>query len=95
MCSYFTTLRLHQPHRYYIGAKFKIVLLKRTIKTAKIINVKSFTINKINDFISYLDTGMTAGDLMMMLQTMYKNYHVDWDTQLLDFILFGTLTKDT
>jgi hypothetical protein len=89
-CPYFTTIRLHDPKRFYVGAEFDIVLQKKTLKGARIIDVRSFTIDRINDFISYLDSGLNAGDLTIMLQTMYKNYCVNWNNQLLDFILFET-----
>jgi hypothetical protein len=87
-CKAFTTLRLHNPAKFQVGNEYQIELKGERLGTAQIISIKSFTIDKLNDFISYLDTAYNAERCDALIRTMYKNKNINWNTQLLDFILF-------
>jgi hypothetical protein len=43
--------------------------------------------SKINDYIALLDTGYPAAECQDLIRKMYKNKNINWDTQLIDFIL--------
>jgi hypothetical protein len=94
-CDAFTTLRLSWPQNYRVGLQ-KEVLLKgsraqnyayQSKGWAAIIDVKRLKLEQINDYIALLDTGLLAAECQDMIRTMYKYKPINWDTQLLDFIL--------
>lgn len=89
-CTVFTTLRLHSP-KYYVGAKFEIMLKSKHLKFAQVVQVKVLKLSEINEYIGGLDTGYSAKETQELIKTMYSKYNLDWKTQSLDFILLRTL----
>lgn len=86
-CRCFTTIRLHNPKKYFIGAVFS-VFLKGILKgRAEVIGVKICTIKDISEYVARLDTGYSAEECQKMLREMYKNKPIVWERQLLDFCL--------
>ncbi len=87
-CNAFTTMRLHNPVKYCVGA-VKHIYLKGVWKgDAKILDVRCIHLSDINLFISYLDTGLSPEDCRQMLRNMYKNRPgINWETQLIDLCL--------
>jgi transposase-like protein len=57
---------------------------------AKIFAIKEIKLADIDDYIAYLDTGYNVEKTKDILKKMYLSSQIDWDTQLLDYIL---LTK--
>lgn len=87
-CECFTTLRLHNPTKYCVGA-IKNVKLKDISKgRAVIIGVQSFLLEHISEYVARLDTGLSAVECKQMIRTMYKNNpRINWSSQQLDFVL--------
>lgn len=87
-CNSFTTMRLHNPVKYCVGA-IKQIYLKGVWKgNAKIIEVRRIYLSDINQFIAKLDTGLSAEDCRQVIRTMYKNRPgINWETQLIDLCL--------
>lgn len=83
----FTTLRLHNDNKYKVNSRYEIELNNQIQGVATIHNIKTLTLNQLNNYITYLDTGYNVTEAKKILQTMYKNKPIDWDTQKLDFIL--------
>lgn len=68
---YFTTIRV--PNNYYkVGEVYDIVLKKQPQFKAKILEIKSFNIEKLNNFVSYLDAGLSVEAMTKLFNTMYK-----------------------
>lgn len=86
-CKSFTTIRLHNPVKYCIGATFKVYLKGVYKGCAKVLDVKRFTIKDINNYVSYLDTGYSPDECRRIIKEMYKKKPIDWNTQLFDFCL--------
>lgn len=87
-CDCFTTIRLHNPIKYCLGATFKVYLKGRYKGRAKLVDVRSVTIDQINNFISYIDTGYNAEECRKIIRTIYKQKRaINWKTQLFDFCL--------
>jgi uncharacterized protein YqfB (UPF0267 family) len=90
-CNSFTTLRLRNDRKYYVGSKAGIYL-KNTFKgNATIVGVSHFTIDKINEFIARVDTGYSADECKNIIKEMYKNSTppIDWRTKQLAFCLIA------
>jgi hypothetical protein len=83
----FTTLRLHNPRKYQRGAKYLIDCKGQTRGVAVLHEIRTFTLASLNEFITYLDTGYNVPETVKLLQTMYKNKGIEWQTQQLDFCL--------
>lgn len=90
----FTTLRLKNNNKYRYERTYNIILIekfwpeKRVNKgEAIIVDMRHFKIEKINQFIAYIDTGYSSEECKKMIRTMYKNKNIDWDRQLLSLIL--------
>ena len=95
----FTTIRL-QSNKYKIGETYFIDLQtgRRKISMGKAVctDIKNFTIDKINNYIAFLDTGYPPEECRQIIQTMYKNHTpvIDWNTQQISLILLVKV-KDT
>ena len=83
----FTTIRLHNPNKYKRNGLYKIECNGKATGIAKIKDIRTFPLASLNDFITYLDTGYNVAETVKLLQTMYKNKSVQWETQKLDFCL--------
>ena len=88
-CKAFTSIRL--SNTYKISDEYKIVLQPKNqmpvVKgIAKIIDIKKFSIDQVNDFISYLDTGYSKKECIDIINRMYPS--ADWTKQKLSLILF-------
>lgn len=86
-CKVFTTLRLHNENKYFIGNKFEIHLKKQFVKKVEVISVKAIFLTQINDFIAGIDTGYSTEECRDIIYKMYKNKNLDWNIQKMDFIL--------
>lgn len=74
-CKAFTTLRLYDPKKYRIGIEYEVFLIDKMIKKIEIIDIKVVEYKKINNFISYLDTGYSLGETKTILSRMYPFMH--------------------
>lgn len=93
-CGSFTTMRLHDPIKYSVGA-VKQVYLKGIWKgSARIIDVKRLHLSDINLFTAKLDTGLPPEDCRRLIRTLHKNRPgINWDTQLIDLCLLEYLKE--
>lgn len=89
----FTTIRLRNDKKFRVGETYYIDLNDKNRKisfgVAIIHDIKYFTIDKLNSFISYLDTGYNVDECKRIIETMYKNSvpPINWSTQELSLIL--------
>lgn len=84
----FTTIRLHNPHKYKLGDNYEVAIKEKPLGTASLVDLKKITLRMLDNFTARLDTGYSANDTIKLLQQMYKNKNINWDTQILDVCLF-------
>jgi uncharacterized protein YqfB (UPF0267 family) len=86
-CNAFSTIRLKQPSKYVLGEIYEIYLKKeqKPLFNAQIMDIKYFTIDKINEFMAYIDTGYSKEKCQNIIRTMYPK--VDFEIKELCFIL--------
>jgi hypothetical protein len=90
-CKAFTTIRLSNSQKYIVDREYWI-RLKSEIKSKAILRaVNHFTIDKLNDFISFLDTGYNAFECKKILRRMYPK--VDFERNTLCLILFEQVER--
>lgn len=81
----FTTLRLEDEKKYYVGAG-KMVKLKSHEKGKAIIRgVKPLMLDQINDYIAYIDTGYDSAECKNIIRRMYST--VDFTQKRLVLVL--------
>ena len=90
-CNYYTTIRLHSKTRFE-GQKLKVVLKNEFLHDAQIIKIENCVLSQIGDRTAYLDTGYNRDGFCNIIQTMYKNKGIDWNTQVLDVIIIKRLS---
>jgi len=93
----FTTLRLKNP-KYQVGTSYEICLKKgksgfATLFVARIIDIKDIRLSGITEYIALLDTGYRASECKAIVRNIYSKSHLNWDTQLLSFILLRKESK--
>ncbi len=88
---YFTTIRLKDVRRFRHGETYEIHLRKgkesQFLSVASIVGIRHIKITEINEFIAGLDTGYSAEECKEIIKRMYQVKNIDWNTQLLSFIL--------
>lgn len=94
-CNSFTTIRLHNPRKYCIDAVMSVYLKGIWKGDVKVLDVKTISLDQINNYISMLDMGLSPDKGKEVIRTMYKKYPgVNWQTQQIDLILLGYI-KDS
>lgn len=91
-CDCFTTIRLHNPQKYKVKQVYHILLNDNLIKEAIILDIKTISFSQINNFIAYLDTGLSVEECKGLLKRMYYKIK-DIENQKFDFILLKTIRK--
>jgi hypothetical protein len=99
-CDNFTTIRLFNDKRYYVGARYEIILRQGSRQVnkgpAEIMAVKHILLAELDEFAARLDTGYSLLQTREIIKTIYKNYSptVDWRCQLLSVSLFTKIKQD-
>jgi uncharacterized protein YqfB (UPF0267 family) len=86
-CNAFTTLRLRNDRKYYVGARVNIWLNNNFKGAGTIVAVSIFTLDKINESVARVDTGYSAEECKNIIRKMYegKSPKIDWKTKELSF----------
>lgn len=84
-CKAFTTIRLYNPNKHFEGNQVNIWLKGGARGTGTIKAVKPFLLEKLNPFISYLDTGYSVEECRNIILKMYPS--INFQTKQLALIL--------
>lgn len=71
-CKCFTTFRLATT-KYQIGRTYRIELKGKFLGIATIKGMRIMKLNRVNEFISFLDTGYEPGAFVNIVKRMYQN----------------------
>ncbi|MFI1771019.1 ASCH domain-containing protein [Thalassobellus citreus] len=88
-CKCFTTIRLKNSNKYKLNHEYPILLNRKLVKRAEIIDIKTIFFNQIDEYIARLDTGYSAYETKEILKKMYSK--VNLETQPFSFILLATI----
>lgn len=69
----FTTIRLHNPNKYFVGAVHEIILKEKELGEAEIKHVKTMYLDQLDAYTAWLDTGYDAGKTRETIRRMYQN----------------------
>lgn len=70
----FSTIRLYNSDTFYLGAEIDIQLKRQELGTAKIVAVRKFRFEQIDDFIGFTETGKPAAYLSTITKKFYLNH---------------------
>lgn len=87
-CTAFTSLRLFNPGKYMPGLEYTVILKGIVKGKAVLMSSKILYLNQINRYIALLDTGYEEEECKKLLEEMYKNKMLNWNTQRLSLLLF-------
>src|SRR4051812_4459065 len=85
-CDAFTTIRPEWDY-YKKGEFYGIVLKKKFLYEAQILNIKKFYLKDLSDYMSYIDVGKSPQYLKVALTNMYPKK--DLQKEMLLFILLA------
>lgn len=86
-CQCFSMVRLHNPIKNPVGAIKRIYLRGQYKGDAKVMHVSRIKIDAINIAMSKLDSGLLPEELRKRIKEEYRKYKVNWEAQLLDFMV--------
>lgn len=69
-CPHFTTVRLHNPEKYEKGRSYQVEFRQFGF-VAHCLDLKTIPAKSFNDFIAYLDAGMSVLKFQSLLKNMY------------------------
>lgn len=85
-CQCYTTLRLSGD--FQIGETVEVWHQKRFMHHGKIIDKKVINMDKINEWIAFIDTGYSRQECIQILRRMYKDITDEqWQSQNIYFYL--------
>lgn len=94
-CDFFTTIRLWNERKYFVGAKFKMYLKKKYKCDVEVVGVKKAFINQINDWMAWMDAGYSAKTTQDLLRDMYKNKPlINWESQPLAYVMIKKIKNN-
>jgi uncharacterized protein YqfB (UPF0267 family) len=71
----FTTIRIKNK-KYQIGSLFNVTLRKKYLKTIEIVEIKEFKLDKLNNFMAFLDTGLNVVESQQLIANFYPKQNV-------------------
>lgn len=85
-CQAFTSIRLHDARKYAVGFQYQILLKDKHHCHAKCMELKTFKLSALTNFMAYIDTGYNK----FAAQKIFKNFYPDINIyeSLFDFMLF-------
>lgn len=90
--NFFTTIRLHNPNKYWINSIHRIFLKLEDLGTAKIVQVRTVRLDDIDAFTASLDTGYNAAQTRDLFRKMYKLQ--PGENPLVDISLFNWVSRN-
>lgn len=80
-CNIFTTIRIYNKQKHYIGAQFNITwqFEKETIELEprQIVLLNTFTLDKFTPGMALIDTGYDLPEAKAIIMNMYHKYYPD------------------
>lgn len=88
-CNAFTSIRLLNWNKYRTGRLYDIYLKKEFIKKAHLVEIRTFRLSSLNEFVCFLDTGYDKKTTVDIIRKMYKIEESD-DSKEFMLLLFKT-----
>ncbi|MCX6208346.1 MAG: hypothetical protein NTZ59_02295 [Bacteroidetes bacterium] len=90
-CKFFTTIRLAQSQRFFIGKMVDIFLKEQRLFDANIVSVIECLIDDLPEEICYINTGYNKQATVELMKKIYSAKNIDWSNQKLHIIFLENL----
>lgn len=84
-CNCFTTIRLYNLAKHFQGNQFEIFLQKKFKSKALVLGTVITKLDKLSDYVCYLDTGYNKEQTKEIFRKMYP--HIDFKQQKICILL--------
>lgn len=92
-CTAFTTIRIYNHEKHYVGQLVNLFLKDKPIGTGGIVEMSVFHLANLNSFMSYLDTGYSVREAKDIIKKMYPK--VDFTvTRLVMMLIVKDVKKE-
>lgn len=86
-CKCFSTIRVYNPRKHFRNNQFEIYLQRKYKGKAVVLGVIKTHLEKLSDYICYLDTGYNRAETIALLEKMYKSKNIDFKKQQITILL--------
>lgn len=93
-CECFSTFRMHNKNKYYVGAIRNIKLKTKLMKQARIKTLHTLKLSEVTEGMALIDTAMTKAEFQVLINTMHKKIVANFETQLWDFMILKTIKEN-
>jgi hypothetical protein len=87
----FTTIRIHNDRKYYVGREYQITLNNKPLGVAVLKKKHTIKVNQLTDCMCFLDTGYSVPETINIISKMYPN--LDLSNTWFDFCLLVFKSK--
>ena len=88
---YFTTIRIADIKRFYVGKTMEIQLNDTHFCYTEIVKTYECFLDELKDLICYIDTGYNAATAKGMFRRMYEAQNIDFSQKKIQVILLKKL----
>jgi hypothetical protein len=68
----YTTMRLYNPKKFFIGKRFNVMIDKRRHHTAEVVAVSEITFEKVSEAMAFIDTGLNKLEFTKLFTRLYE-----------------------
>lgn len=91
---YFTTIRLADVKRFYVGKTLEVILNDKHFCYTEIIKTYECFLDDLKDLICYMDTGYNAVTAKAMFRRMYESQNIDFKRKKNQVILLKKIKSE-
>ena len=84
-CKCFTTIRIYNLSKHFKGNQFEVFLQRKFKTKAVVLGTILTTLEKLSDYVCYLDTGYSRAETLEIFRKMYP--HIDFKKQRICILL--------
>ncbi|MFV8335189.1 hypothetical protein ACNQF7_03770 [Flavobacterium sp. RSP29] len=86
-CKCFTTIRIYNPQKHFKDNQFEVFLQRKYKGKVVVLGVVKTYLDKLNDYVCYLDTGYNKAETVELLRKMYKAKNIDFSKKQITILL--------
>lgn len=86
-CDCFSTIRIYNPSKHFRGNQFDVFLQRKYKGKVVVLGVIKTYLDKLNDYVCYLDTGYNKLETIDLFKKIYKSKNIDFSKKQITILL--------
>lgn len=86
-CKCFSTIRIYNPSKHFRGNQFDVFLQRKYKGKVVVLGVIKTYLDKLNDYVCYLDTGYNKAETIDLFKKIYKSKNIDFSKKQITILL--------